>query len=84
MRLMGVRSMGRSCCGADVGQSYGAGATVGQIWVRSMGQEMVCGRCGSDLWCKSCCGADVGQIYGAGAAVGLMWVRSMAQELLLG
>ena len=57
---------------------------MGLMWVRSMGQEMLWGRCGSDLWGRSCCGADVGQIYGAGATVGLMLVRSMGQELLRG
>ena len=57
---------------------------MGMIWVRSMGQELLWGRCGSDLWGRSCCGADVGQFYGAGAAVWLMRVRSMGQELLCG
>ena len=42
---------------------------MGQIWVRSMGQELLCGKCGSDLWGRSCCGSDVGQIYTSGAAV---------------
>ena len=54
------------------------------MWVRSMWQELLWGRCGSDLWVSSCCGADVVQIYGSAAAVGLMWVRSMGQELLWG
>ena len=59
-----------------------------------MGQELLWGRLGSDLWGRSCCGSDlwgrnrcgpdVGQIYGAGAAVLQMWVRSMVQELLWG
>ena len=48
---------------ADVGQTYGAGATVGLNWVKSMGQ--------------SCSWEHVGQIYGAGAAVGLMLVLSI-------
>ena len=55
---------------------------MGQMWVRSMGQELLWGRCGSDLWGRRCCGAEVGQIYGAGAAVGQMGVRSMRQDLL--
>ena len=55
---------------ADVGQIYVAGAAVGHMWVRPMGQ--------------SCSWEHVGQIYGAGAAVGLMWVRFMGQELLWG
>ena len=57
---------------------------MGLMGVRSMGQELLCGRCWSHLWGRSCCGADLGQIYGAGAAVGLMCVRSMGQELLWG
>ena len=57
---------------------------MGQMWVRSMGQELLWGRYGSDLWGRSCCGADEGQIYGAGAAVGLIGIRSMGQELLCG
>ena len=65
-------------------QIYEAGAAVGLMCVRSMGQELLCGLCGSDLWGMSCCGADVGQIYGARAAVVQMWVRSMGQELLWG
>ena len=44
----------------DVDQIYGAGAAVGLRGVRSMGQELLWGRCGSDLWCWSCCGADGG------------------------
>ena len=62
--------------------------------VRSMGQELLwgicgsdlCGRscCGADLWGRSYCGVDVGQIYGAGVAVGVLWVRSVGQELLCG
>ena len=75
-----------------MGQIYGTGSALGHIWVRSMGQQLLWGRCGSDLWGRSCCGADVGQIYGAGALVGLMrvrplrleliWVRSVCQELM--
>ena len=55
MGLMWVRSMllelmwgrcraylwGKGCCVADVGQIYGAGAAVGQMWVRTMGQELL-------------------------------------------
>ena len=55
---------------------------MGVLWVRSMGQRLLCGRCGSDLWGRSCCGAYVGQIYMARAAVGHMWVRPMGQVLL--
>ena len=65
-----------------MGQIYWAGAAVGNMCVRSMGQELLWGRCGSDLWVSSCCGSDVGQIYRSADAVGLMWVRSMGQELL--
>ena len=67
---------------ADEGQIYWAGAAVGLMWLRSMRQELLWGRCGSDLWGSCCCGAVVGQIYGRGAAVVLMWVRSIWQELL--
>ena len=66
----GSELWGRSFFGIDVGQIYGAGAVLGQMWVRSMWQEMLWGRCGSDLWGRSCCGADVGQILGAEAAEG--------------
>ena len=55
-----------------------------QMSVRSMGQELLCDICGSDLWGRICCGADVGLIYGAGDALGQMCVRSMGQELLWG
>ena len=74
----------RRCCEVDVGKICGAGAAVrligvrsmGQelLWLRSMGQEMQCGSCGSDLWSRSCCVADVVLVYGAGADVGQMWV----------
>ena len=67
---------------------------MGLMWVRSIGQELLCDRCGSDLWGRSCYGADVGQILGAEAAVGhiywaaaalhMMCVRSMGQKLLWG
>ena len=53
------------------------------MWVRSMGQELLWGTCGSDLWGRSCRGDDVGQIYGAGVAVGNMRDISMVQNLLL-
>ena len=57
---------------------------MGLMLVRSMGQELLWGTCGSGLWGRSSSGADLGKIYKAGAAVGLMWVRSMGQELLWG
>ena len=67
-----------------MGQIYGAGAAVGLLWVRSMGQELLWGRCGSDLWGRSCSGDDCGKIYRAGAAVRQMWVRSIGKDLLWG
>ena len=70
-----------------MGQIYGGGAVLGQMWVRSMWQEkllvrsmglvLLRGRCGSDLWVRRCCGDDMGQIYGAGAAVEMRRVRTM-------
>ena len=84
MGLMWLRSLGRSCCGADVGQSYGAGSAVWQMWVRSMEQELLWGTCELDPLVRRWCGADLGQMYGAGADVGLMLVRSIGQELLWG
>ena len=78
MGLLWVISMGQP----DVGQIYGAGAAVLQMWVRSMGQVLLWGRSGSDLWGRCCCGADAGKIDGAGAAVGYMWVRSVGQVLV--
>ena len=83
MGLMRVRSMeqeqlwgtcgsalwARFSCGADVSQIYGAGAAVGHMWIRSMGQELLW-----ELLWVSCCGA----------AVGLIGVRSIVQDQLWG
>ena len=62
-----------------MGQIYGAGAAVGLMGDRSIGQDLLWGRCRSDLWGRICCGSDVwgrrcsgahvDQIFGAGAAL---------------